>query len=72
MTDRDTSSPRADQPEHLRELVSCRDCKHFKIESDGWEMPHIAWPACSARPQMANLKSFPFMVTACWAFEAKS
>lgn len=53
------------------DIVSCRDCKHMHVEYESWEMPHIKYPVCVARPQMSNLKSFPFMVTTCPQFESR-
>lgn len=49
---------------------SCYDCAHRHKEIESYEMPHIWWWECAARPGMANLKSFPFMVTNCKSFKA--
>ena len=49
---------------------SCRDCRHLRRESEGWEYPHIWWWECRARPAMENLRSFPFKDTKCASFEA--
>lgn len=48
---------------------SCYTCAHFHREEESWEMPHIWWYECSARPSMANLKSFPFTNTKCTLFK---
>ena len=49
-------------------MNSCYRCAHRHKETEGWEMPHILWWECSARPGMANLKSFPFHSTKCKAW----
>lgn len=50
-------------------MVSCRNCKHFRRETESWEMPDYYWFVCRAIPGMANLKSFPFANTRCKKFE---
>jgi len=49
--------------------ISCYFCKHLHRETESWEMPHIWWWECSAKPSMANLSSFPFKDTMCKAFK---
>lgn len=46
----------------------CGNCKHLTHQTESWEMPHIWWWECAARPAMANLKSFPFHNTKCKSF----
>lgn len=48
----------------------CRKCQHFSRQTESWEMPHIWWFECGARPAMANLKSFPFHSTSCAKWKA--
>jgi len=47
------------------ENKSCFNCVHIHKETESWEMPHIFWYECSARPQNAQLKQFPFFNTKC-------
>lgn len=47
---------------------ACRHCAHLVRETECWEMPHIQWWECAARPGLANLRSFPFNVTQCHRF----
>jgi len=47
---------------------SCYHCAHLVREQESWEMPHIEWWECAARPGCANLTSFPFVHTKCTAF----
>jgi len=47
---------------------NCRACKYFLRAVESWEMPHIWWYECRARPGFSNLKSFPFHDTKCKAF----
>ena len=54
-------------------MNSCYTCKHrysYK-ETESWEMPHILWwiHICDARPNIANLKQFPFNTTKCEKWE---
>lgn len=52
---------------------NCRNCGEFVREQESWEMPHIYWYECAARPGMANLPNWPFRNTKCKAFvERKS
>lgn len=44
---------------------SCYNCLHLVREEESWEMPHIYWYECSARPQNSRLKQFPFRQTEC-------
>lgn len=44
---------------------SCFNCAHLLRESESWEMPHIRWYECKARPSNVHLKSFPFRNTKC-------
>lgn len=53
-------------------MNSCYRCAHLHKETESWEMPHIWWWECSARPAMANLKSFPFSNTKCKDFKCPS
>jgi len=53
-------------------MHNCRACKHIRKETEGWELPHIWWWECLAKPAMPNLKSFPFRNTKCKSFEASS
>ena len=47
---------------------SCGNCGNFVRETESWEMPHIYWYECAARPGMANLRNFPFRNTKCKEF----
>jgi hypothetical protein len=51
------------------EQRSCFNCRHLVRESESWEMPHVTWHECSARPANAHLRAFPFRSTKCkrWA-----
>jgi len=53
----------------MSESKSCFGCKNNASYQDheSWEMPHITWWvfACAARPNVANLKQFPFEKTEC-------
>ena len=53
----------------MSDLHSCHACQHLHREAESWEMPHIWWWECSARPSMENLKSFPFRRTKCSSWE---
>lgn len=44
---------------------SCFNCAHLARESESWEMPHIRWYECNARPANQHLKAFPFKHTTC-------
>lgn len=50
-------------------LPSCRSCEHYSAhkETESWEMSHIAWwvHICDAKPNVSNLKQFPFQNTKC-------
>lgn len=46
-------------------MNSCYQCGHCFKDVGSWEMPHIWWWVCAARPGMPNLKSFPFRSTTC-------
>jgi len=50
-------------------MNSCYTCKHRHShkETESWEMPHIFWweHSCDTRPNIANLKQFPFKQTQC-------
>ncbi len=43
----------------MSNLKNCRDCKFLSRETESWEMSHIYWYECSARPQVENLE-LPF------------
>lgn len=55
---------------------SCFDCKHYHAEKEieSWELSHIFWweHSCSVRPNISNLKQFPFSNTTCQKFERTS
>ena len=43
----------------------CFDCQFLSRETESWEMPHICWWECMARPQNMWLKGFPWRKTKC-------
>ena len=49
----------------------CMNCAHFFVDGEGWELPQFDYPNCLKRPDMANLKSFPFERTKCPSFTPK-
>jgi hypothetical protein len=49
----------------------CVNCVHFFIDGEGWELPQYDFANCKARPNFANLKSFPFKNTKCRVYEEK-
>lgn len=55
---------------------SCFDCKHYHAEKEieSWELSHIFWweHSCSVRPNISNLKQFPFSNTTCQKYERTS
>jgi len=51
--------------------VNCRDCANLARETESWEMPHIFWFECVAKPHVANLTSFPFKSTQCKEFKRR-
>jgi len=56
-------------------LVSCYTCKHRHShkETESWELSHIFWwvHICDVRPNVANLKQFPFSNTNCTKHEKR-
>ena len=53
-------------------MARCADCIHyeynfFESELDG----SVEWMECKAKPQVANLKYFPFERTTCTAYDTK-
>jgi hypothetical protein len=52
-------------------MKSCANCENYVREEESWEMPHIYWYECKARPGMENLTSFPFKNTKCKSFTQK-
>lgn len=57
--------------ERVMDAKSCRMCKYFFMESEGWEYQQYDYASCRKRPSMLWLKSFPFKNTKCKTFEAK-
>jgi hypothetical protein len=53
------------------ELHSCSNCRHLWKEIESWELSHIWGWKCEAKPNMSNLKSFPFKRTKCKSFEQR-
>tara|TARA_R110000744_G_scaffold17882_4_gene48213 strand:- start:468 stop:695 length:228 start_codon:yes stop_codon:yes gene_type:complete len=49
---------------------SCRKCKFFFMDGEGWKLPQFDYPSCSKTPHMANLSSFPFQKTKCLNYTA--
>ena len=51
---------------------NCQQCRHCDRDWDG-EDHHITseWFTCSARPNIENLKQFPFQKTNCASFTQK-
>lgn len=50
---------------------SCRSCRHFYMDGEGWELPQFNYPNCRAHPGRGNLKSFPFQNTKCPTHQLK-
>jgi hypothetical protein len=50
---------------------ACRECRHFFMDGEGWELPQFDYPNCAPHPHLANLKSFPFTNTSCPSHELK-
>lgn len=42
---------------------ACRTCRHLSLQTESWEMPHIAWYECGARPANEHLPNFPMFKT---------
>lgn len=57
-----------DKPQAV-EKKSCRACVHLRRATESWEMPHIQWWECAARPSMENLRTFPFNQTICKKYD---
>lgn len=51
--------------------TGCFSCKHLCKQTESWEMPHICWFECNARPGIENLRQFPFRNTQCAKREPK-
>lgn len=52
-------------------VKSCKKCRQFFMDGEGWELPQFDYPNCKANPSAANLKSFPFNNTSCPHFTQK-
>lgn len=51
----------------------CTDCRHYFFDEEYSDHHLLAsWCECSARPNVANLKQFPFQKTECAKFESAS
>lgn len=48
---------------------SCFNCRFLIRTTESWEMPHIYWYECNARPANGMLKQFPFKSTRCKYWE---
>lgn len=52
---------------------NCTDCRHYEYnwdsDSDGYL--DVEWCECAARPNLGNLKQFPFKNTQCSKFTKK-
>ena len=55
----------------MTEERSCYTCRHLRRETESWEMPHIVYWSCRARPQNSMLWQFPFSRTKCAAWEER-
>lgn len=51
-------------------LHNCTDCRHYEYNWDSDSDGHLCaeWCECAARPNLGNLKQFPFKKTACAEF----
>lgn len=49
-------------------MNACGTCDNLSRERESWELQHIQWWECRARPGLANLSSFPFRQTKCGAW----
>ena len=65
------SEDKMSDKEPICDPVDCRNCAKLRRETESWEMPHIFWFECSAKPHVANLKSFPFRATRCEEFQQR-
>jgi len=59
------------EPIVICDPVNCRDCVKLRRETESWEMPHIFWFECEAKPHVSNLTSFPFKATRCKEFKQR-
>jgi len=46
-------------------MDGCYSCVYLIRQTESWEMPHIAWYECKARPANECLKGFPWKKTKC-------
>lgn len=44
---------------------SCFNCSYLRKGTESWEMPHIWWYECLARPANEYLKHWPWKKTKC-------
>lgn len=43
----------------------CFSCRYLTRGTESWEMPHIWWYECDARPANGSLRGFPWRSTKC-------
>ena len=53
------------RPEIEKTKGGCFDCRYLIKGYESWEMPHIEWWECKARPANEMLKGFPWKKTKC-------